>query len=300
MPDERTSKEIDKLMQRVLKEAGIVEPPVRIEDLLTHLDLHRDFYSLEDPTLLQRLWHKVRVEGHRLKQVVNKIKLAAIWLPDERRILVDKDLPSPKQTWASFHDCTHRILPWHRGFFLGETAQTLHPDYQEALENEANYGASALRFLGPLFTQEALQTPPEWASVDRLKRRYHTSWQATLRRYVEYSHDQPMALLVSSPLWLETSDGQEKRSRHFIVSKRFEARFHSVSGDDVLFAVDTNARQTRGGPAGSFGIMLKDVNGKAHEFYCESFFNQHDLLTFLVHKQELGKTVVICPKRFRM
>ncbi len=40
---------------------GITAPPVRIEDLLDHLRIHRDFYNLQDQTLLQRFWHKVRV-----------------------------------------------------------------------------------------------------------------------------------------------------------------------------------------------------------------------------------------------
>lgn len=196
--DVLTQREIDKVVRDTLREAGLVEPPVRIQDLLDHLRLYRDFYNLEDPTLLQRFWHKVQVQGHKLVEVVRKVKLAAVWLPDEQRILVDTALPPPKQEWASFHDSTHRILDWHRSFYLGDTAQTLDPDFQEMLEAEANYGASALMFCGPIFTEEALDTSPEWASVVELKKRYDKSFVTTLRRYIEHSHELPIVMVVSS------------------------------------------------------------------------------------------------------
>lgn len=143
MINDKTRHEIDKVVANTLREADLTHPPIRIDDLLEFLELNRGFYNLEDPNLIQRFWHKVRVKGQRLIKVVRKIKLAAVWLPDEEKILVDSSLPVPKQEWASFHDTLHSMLPWHRPYFLGDTAQTLDPDFQEMLENEANYGASA-------------------------------------------------------------------------------------------------------------------------------------------------------------
>ncbi len=81
--DQRTENEIEKITQKILKDAGIIEPPVRIEDLLDFLSLDRGFYDLEDPILLRKFWHKVKVQGHKLIRVINKIKLAAVLLPDE-------------------------------------------------------------------------------------------------------------------------------------------------------------------------------------------------------------------------
>jgi hypothetical protein len=46
MLDEYTSRTIDKLVEMVLKEARLNEPPIRIEDLLSHLEIDRDFYNL--------------------------------------------------------------------------------------------------------------------------------------------------------------------------------------------------------------------------------------------------------------
>jgi hypothetical protein len=64
--DDLTRREIDKVTERTLREAGLTFPPIRIEFLLEHLRVHRDFYDLQDPSLLQRFWHKVRVEKQKL------------------------------------------------------------------------------------------------------------------------------------------------------------------------------------------------------------------------------------------
>lgn len=132
MMDGRTRREIDKVVERTLKDAGLTEPPVKVGDLLQYLEVHRDFYDLEDPNLLQRFFHRVRVGKQKLIKIVDKVKLHAVWLPDEEMILVDESLPNPKIEWASFHDATHRVLEWHRAFFLGDTAQTPDPDFQVA------------------------------------------------------------------------------------------------------------------------------------------------------------------------
>lgn len=97
MTDEATRREIDKVVNSTLKDAGLEEPPFLIEDILEHLDVDRDFYDLEDVTLLRRFWHKVKVRGRKLIKIARKIDLHAIWLPDEDQILVDSSLPPPKQ-----------------------------------------------------------------------------------------------------------------------------------------------------------------------------------------------------------
>jgi hypothetical protein len=163
MIKDSTKRKIDNAVAKTLKEAGMREPPFLIEDLLGHLELDREFYDLEDPGLLRQFWHKVKVKGKILSKIKKTIKLAAVWLPDtgRERILVDETLPEPKKKWASLHDTTHSILEWHRPFFLGDTAQTLDPDFQKALEADANYGASGLMFGGEVFTRDALDTNPE-------------------------------------------------------------------------------------------------------------------------------------------
>lgn len=51
--DDKTRREIDKVVEGILDDAGLREPPVKVGDLLQHLEVHRDFYDLKDPNLLQ-------------------------------------------------------------------------------------------------------------------------------------------------------------------------------------------------------------------------------------------------------
>jgi hypothetical protein len=113
----QTRDEIDKIVARRIRDSGLTEPPIQIEDLLEFLNLHRDFYDLEDPSLIDRVRHKIIIGGKKFVKIAKKIGLAALWLPDRDQILVDSSLPKPKQEWASFHDSVHTILPWHKAFF---------------------------------------------------------------------------------------------------------------------------------------------------------------------------------------
>jgi len=281
--NDKTRNEIDKNVFRVLKDAGIKKPPIKIEDILSCLEINRNFYDLDDPSLLQRFVHKIRVGGLKLKKLKEKINLCAIWMPDEEVIIIDKSLPALKQDWASFHDTTHTILKWHRAFFLGDTAQTLDPDFQEELESEANYGASALMFGGKMFTEEGLDTYPEWSSIEVLKKRYKKSLVTTLRRYVEFTHDIPMLMMVSTPWWLDIPSDQKFAWRHVVYSPVFSSKFGGIDPEYFLNLVNSNIIKRRGGLVGSFEFMINDLNGNSYEFRAESFFNSYHVLTFAVH-----------------
>jgi len=294
--DDAPRREIEKVSWNTLREAGIVRPPVRIETVLEHSHLHRDFYDLQNPNFLDRAKHKIRVHGHRLVNILREIKLVAVLLYDEDRIVVDAGLPEIKRDFPSFHEATHRILVWHRPFFYGDTAQTLNPDWHERLEAEANHGASALMFCGPLFTREALDTTAEWASVATLKERYGKSFVTTLRRYVEHSHDHPMAMLVSTPHWEERPADQPERWRHFVPSKRFATEFASVTASDLLLPVDTNSNEQSGGLLADFTYCLRDTNGDAHEFRAQSFYNRYYVLTLFVELRRLGAKRIVVPR----
>ncbi|MCE5317256.1 MAG: ImmA/IrrE family metallo-endopeptidase [Parachlamydia sp.] len=293
--NDQTRKEIDRNVLRVLRDAGIREPPVRIEDVLECLELNRTFYDLDDPSLLQRFHHRITVGGSKLnlklKRVREKIKLAGIWMPDEERIIIDKTLPPVKQEWASFHDTTHTILNWHKPFFLGDTAQTLDPDFQEMLESEANYGASALMFGGKLFTKEGLDTRPQWSSIELLKKRYQKSLVTTLRRYVEFTHNLPMLMMISTPWWLEVPSDQPYPWRHVVPSPYFSDAFGRIDPESFVDLVNNNITKKRGGVVGSFEFIMENLNGDNCEFTAECFFNSYYVLTMAVFNKKHGVNI---------
>lgn len=291
--DKKTQFEIEKVTESVLKDVGIIQPPVRIEDVLRHLHLHRQFYDLENPSFLDRTKHKIRVNGIKIVNIIRKIKLKAVLFYDESRILIDKSLPEIKQDWPSFHESAHKILPWHRPYFYGDTAQTLDPDWHEILESEANYAASNLMFCGQLFTREACDTEKAWMSIETLAKRYEKTLTTTLRRYVERSHDHPMLMMVSTPYWIIKPQVQQNRCRYFVGSDQFNQRFSNVKREQILAILDRNIEMRRGGPVADFCFMIEDDNCEQHEFHAESFYNTHDVLTFCVHiKKRTSKCII--------
>jgi hypothetical protein len=278
--DDQSREEIDRISRQVLQDARLVEPPIEIEEVLHFLKVHRKFYDLDDPNLLQRFAHKLRVGGQRIAQIARKIKLAAIWSPDDNTILIDTSQPKPKQLWASFHDATHRLLPWHRQFFLGDTAQTLEPYYQEILEEEANYGASALMF-GPRFSEQAQDIPIGWSAVEQLKQVHKKSLVTVLRRYVEHGPSVPLAGLISTAPWDIVPPDQSSRCRHFVRSSQFVASFPKLEAEHLRTMVDQRIAFRRGGPLGSFQFERTNNHGRIALLQAECFYNQHYVLTLV-------------------
>ncbi len=61
LPDPATRRAIDQATTKLLRDAGIIAPPVRIERVLATLAVHREFYDLENPSFLERAVHRVRI-----------------------------------------------------------------------------------------------------------------------------------------------------------------------------------------------------------------------------------------------
>lgn len=293
--DASTCKEIEKVVLRTLKDAGITRPPVRVPIILEHLRLYRDFYSLQDPSFLDRAKHRLKVDGRKLLRMLKSISLKAVLLYDQDRIVLDNSLPEAKHNWASCHEIAHRIFEWHRPWFYGDTAQTLQPDWQERLEAEANYGASALMFCGPVFTKDACDTLPSWQSVHDLAVRYDKSKSSTLWRYVQHGPDVPMAMLISTPHWETKPDGQPDWHRHYAVSARFGQMFAQITAEELQAQVDSHTHPKSGGPVGDYAFGLRSADGAMHEFRGQSFYNRHDVLTLFTHQKRLSGSGLIVP-----
>ncbi|OFY64720.1 MAG: hypothetical protein A2Y71_08865 [Bacteroidetes bacterium RBG_13_42_15] len=282
--DEKTRLTIDKIVAKTVQQVGFKQPPILIDPILQELEVNRNFVDLEDANLLGKVKNILRIGGAILVNILEKIKLEGLWFPKEETILVQKSLPGPKIDWASFHELNHGLLPWHRPYFLGDTAQTLDPDFQEMLENEANYGASALMFGGLMFTKEAVDTLPGWKSIKMLQKRYKKSLVTTTRRYVGFSHSIPMSLVISTPWWMEKPEEQNDRIRHLVLSDQFRREFGNINREGILNLIDKYASMRKGGIVGEFQFRMKDLNGNFHEFHAESFFNVHYLLTLITLK----------------
>ena len=294
--DQATRLEIERIAASTLRDAGLHEPPLNIEALLDHVQLHRDFYDLANPGFLERAKHKLRIQGHRLLDVLHKVRLQAVLLFDENRMCLDQELPKIKHPWASCHETGHRVLPWHTPFFFGDTAQTLDPAYQADLETEANYAAGRLLFLGDRFTEDSRDLSPTVDNLKFLAKRYAASLTTTLRRYVEQGPDIAMAMLVSTPPWtLQQPTDQPHRWRQFAPSGRFAALFGNISAESLRRILDSHTAYKRGGKVADFRFDLQDSRGDRHELRAWSFNNQHYLLTLFVEERRITERRIIVP-----
>lgn len=173
--DEKSRIDIDKRIEKILRDMGVKEPPLVLEDVLIFLDVFRDYYSLSDPGFLAHISYKLKIGARQLTSFLEKIKLKALWLPEEKKILIDKDTPDIKHRWYSAHELGHRIVPWHSDFTMGDTAETLDPGYHEIIEAEANYAAASLLFLASRFSREASDYELNMKSVQSLSKIYNNS-----------------------------------------------------------------------------------------------------------------------------
>jgi len=290
--DEFTTRDIDERVEKILKEIGILEPPVDLEDVLDFLDLHRGYYDLTNPNLVQEVTHRLKIGAFKIKEILGKVDLRGLWYPDEKKILIDESIPEIKKRWVSSHEIGHRIVPWHKDFIFGDTAETLDPEYHETLEAEANYAASSMLFLSGRFTEEARDFSQCINSVKKLSKIYGNSTTMTLRRFTQYSSDLPSAAVISKPHWKDEHifDSNEDLCRYFIPSSRFGSEFPSITSTLLIDQIKSFTRERRGGPVGEGEIVLLDANGQAHSFVGESFFNRYDILTLIVYK---GKVPVM-------
>lgn len=159
---ERTVADIDAQIAKILRGLGDPGPPLDLRIVRELLKLDRDYYSSSDDGLLRETFSRMKVAGIQvlkrptiLKDAVTKLSLKAIYLPDQKRILLDSDLPALKHRWNEAHEIGHDIIPWHAGMMFGDNEQTLTPACHEIMEAEANYAAGQLLFLGRRFRNDA-------------------------------------------------------------------------------------------------------------------------------------------------
>jgi len=291
-----TAKSIDGHVDRVLKDLGHPEPPLCLADVRELLRLDLQHYSSTNVTWLQEKIHQLRVAGKQvlarpwlMLDVVRKLDLKALVIPDRKRILVDAEQPPPKQRWNETHEIIHDLLPWHDGVAFGDKQRTLSLSCHAQIECEANYGAGRLLFLGQRFRDELADAGAvDFDTVKQLKKAFGNSLTTTLWRIVENS-DAPALGLVTIHPHSSPAPG-ESPVRYFIRSAQFATRFPAVNELSLFAKMRTFCWGTRG-PIGSGDIILTDGRGQQHVFRLECFHNHHDTLT-LGSYQGVHTTVV--------
>ena len=285
--DERTARDIDKRVAKILRDLDDPEPPLQLDLVRELLRLDRQYYSVADTGAISETVHRLMVAGKQiiarpalLIEAVRKWELKALWVPDRRRILIDSELPSPKQRWGEAHEIGHSILPWHETVMHGDKKHTLSLACESQVENEANFAAGRLLFLQEVFTERLRSSALTFAHVQALGSVFKNTMTTTLWRSVEASEGAAFGLVSQHP-----RDGlTEQPVRYFVRSRIFESQFGNVQAMQLFHELKSICYGRRG-PIGQGDILIRDDDGTCHIFYVESFNNSHEVLTLGVYRR---------------
>lgn len=283
--DNGTAQEIDKLVDRVHKDLGTIHGGVELTAIRDLLRLDLQYYTLDDPSLLQEVIHKMRLGAKQLIQrpallleaVVN-FDLKGLFLPDRRRILLDSNLPDLKKRWSESHEILHSLIPWHKEYLLGDTKETLSPACHQQLEGEANYGAGRLLFPHQAMLDVAYSSDPSIAHVRAIATHFANTITSALWRYVEYCDDPCLGVIGEHPHYLAQD---AVPITYFIRSRRFETEFASVTEEAIFELIRGYCTYKKSGPLGQGEFILRDERGTSHLFRSETFSNSYQVLTIV-------------------
>ena len=280
---------INERVERILADLGNPEPPLRLEEVRELLRLDLKYYSSEDVTWLQEKIHKLRVAGKQvvarpalMLDVVKKLDLKGLTVPDKKRILIDSELPAPKQRWSEAHEVLHNVLPWHDSVARGDHKLTLSPTCHNQVESEANFGGGRLLFLGSRFDAELADCSAlTFNTVKDLRGTFGNSLTTTLWRIVEQQACPALGLVSIHPQ--DDFEPGEDPIRYFVRSPAFATQFPDATGLDLYRTLETFCFRRRG-PLGESEVVLTDASGQEHVFFLEAFHNGYDTLTLGTHR----------------
>jgi Zn-dependent peptidase ImmA (M78 family) len=297
--DSYSAADIDAQVQKILRDLGNPEPPLRLEHVRELLELAKEYYSSAEDGFLARWIHSLKLAGKQiaqrpgfLKDFIQKFRLDALCLFDEKRILISEELPPPKQRWAEGHEIGHLIIPWHGPISLGDDKYTLKANCHEAMEAEANFAARRLLFLRDKFKLQALSAEPTLAHVGDLKKVFGNTMTTTFYSLVEVLDIPAFGLITDHPKKPGKDFDRSNPCRYFITSPSFDARFGQVT-DLELYAILEKYCRWGKWDLGTAETILTDNSGERFVFHMETIFNSYDALTLgkLVRKHEISVVV---------
>jgi hypothetical protein len=295
-------RDIDALVDKVLRGLGNPDPPVDLREVRALLKLDLGYYSSTEDGLLRETISKVKIGAKQLfarptllSDVVRKAGLRALWLPDRKRILIDQNLPDLKKRRAEAHEVIHSITPHHKIFLFGDDRETLRDSCHEELEGEANYGAGQLLFLHDRFTKMAQELPRTFATIQQLHKFFGNTLTMTLGRFVEAARagEALFGIISGHPRYHADDFDPENPCEYFIESAAFRERFGNVTEVVGFAAIGTYANWHRTGPLGAGEVDFVSIRGDRHRFRMETFCNSYNALTLGEDLGPVGTSIVV-------
>lgn len=188
-------------------------------------------------------------------------------------VYIDPGLPDSRKLFVTYHEVTHRILPWQNITYTEDEEATLSVECMNVFEAEANFGAAEILFQCERFEQEARDYEVSVESAIHLGSRYDASCHAALRRFVERNH-RPCVLLVLKQTARQHPGGQSSfYVTYSIPSTPFTMRFGDplqfefINPDHEIGKILNNGLQGE--------IALQDLKGFRRPCIVQGFCNRY-------------------------
>lgn len=290
----RVRSDISVRVEKLLRELGNPEPPLDLENVRLLLELDLGYFSTESEGLLKRMVSRLRRGGkqildrpHLLLEAITKFQLRALYLPDQKRVLIDEKVPQAKHRWLQAHEIGHRMLDWQQDMMLGDDEITVAPTAHAKMEAEANYAGGSLIFLGKRFQEEVRSSPPTIKLASKLAKAYGNSITSTIWRMVEYADESLPVIAAVGGHPKETGCG----FKYLVASPCFDSRFDFPPPAQLLSAMRSYFNWRNKGPLGAGEVEFLDRVGTRHCFEMETFYNGYDALTLAVWRSKRSKVV---------
>jgi Zn-dependent peptidase ImmA (M78 family) len=289
----RSAEDIEEHVDRVLKDMGNPEPPLKLEEVRSLLRLNLTYYTKEDLNLLDEIAHQTVMAGNivmtkarQMRDVIAKVGLKGLLLSKDRQIFIDDEVKDLKKRFVIAHEIAHDVIPWHQALLLGDNEETLSPRCYQKMEVEANYGARRLMFLGGRYQEEALSQEFDWKVVQKLSKRFGNTLSTSLWEQVNCQdvHGPAFGMISRHPIHTEIgARAGDENVAYFITSGKFDLQFSNLGPEDGFGALRSYVTRGKRGPIGEGACVLHDVLGEAHEFHMTSFCNTYDVLTMATY-----------------
>lgn len=207
-------------------------------------------------------------------------------------IYVNPEIHASKRTFTTYHEVTHRILPWQNIGYTEDDKDTLVPSCEELFESEANFGAADIMFQGNSFEVEARDFELSVTSALHLADRYEASCHSSLRRFVERNHRPCSLLVLKKTARVNPCGGVSFRISHAIPSPSFTLQFGEPFPSPFINPDAELGKIINSDADGE--IALTDIKGFRHPFTVELFTNQytHFLMLYPQNAARARKRVV--------
>ncbi len=160
----------------------IAEAQLKVEEGVDLSQAHQGFFS-------------------RTFEGIGKVSRKVLGLLDFRQktIYLDLSQEEPRKRFVKLHEVGHDVLTWQSDTYRWDDEKTLDPWTKETFEREASFFASCALFQLDRFDEEAAKLPLGLRSALALARKFGSSCQAAIRRYVQRSGKRCAVLVLERP-----------------------------------------------------------------------------------------------------